>query len=377
MKKLAFGALALLALFPQPALADGGFRLDGETFDDAKVVFDPAGLDRDSPEASARSFLKVLFGLRADAGTELKAGKIQVDHMAKRMGPLLTDDARNDILAESRKMIAAAEKRMGEPHPIKIEVTKKDGDGDQVNLEYKVRYFSVRPCVKCEDKPRPECTECKGKGVVEKEVDEPGRITVKKDGAIWRIKTHQTPCWSCKGKDEPDEDCRICKGTGFREDDMIKGPPPIDGQVDAKLPKKDLSTPEAAFDTFAATLRVLRVEERTMDSRFASAFEEFKKHLLVAAAPPEKPKHDVKAPVRLEVQKQDDGSVWVTYMRADGPEAGEKKKASGRIKLVKVRDSWLVAAFEEKCWSCGYGDEEKKCEKCGGSGFAKVKNPPY
>jgi hypothetical protein len=377
MKTLALAVLAFFAC-AGTALADGGFKVEGDSLENMKLSFDETGLDRSTPEAAAASFLKVVYSVRADARLELRFESLSVAHTEKLLGAFLTDDEKTEVLGALKKRIADLEKTVGDQKPPRIEVTAKDEAAKDLAdvVDFKVHTSSKRPCWKCEEKTDPSCGQCKGSGFVEREDDELVRVTLKKDAEkkdVWRVAHFYTQCWACKGAKQ---ECPNCKNTRFREDDFLKGPPSFD-EVDAKAPKADLSTPEAAFDSLAGALRAVKASELAARTKLKLGFDAFKAFLIDPGYPEaEKRKIDVKAHERLEVTKNEDGSVYVTFARPNEARKGETGPA-GRVKLVKQGDAWKVATFEERCWECGYGGDQKKCGTCNKTGFVKAKDLPY
>src|SRR5438105_4660144 len=100
-RRFVLGALALVAM-AGPALGDGGFRIEGDTLDDVKLVFDSKGLERSSPEASARSLITVMLGMKA-AKLEGRVDALTAEYEARNLHVFLAPEVRAPLVEEHKR----------------------------------------------------------------------------------------------------------------------------------------------------------------------------------------------------------------------------------------------------------------------------------
>ena len=405
MKKLRLAYSVLLALcFAAPATA-GGFKFEGESLEELKLIFDKEGLSRATPEQSLSAVLNMYGFIRGEGRALIKFFRLEA--AIKCFEPVLSAEMLKSNFGRQQQEFKFYKKFKTAMTPVvkvTLKTTKKTSETEAL-IPYAIKTTSKEPCKSCQgEKGKSDCNSCKGEGFKERTRTEKGQGLLLKKDDIWLVKEMRKACYSCKGakactqctsKDpkapplakgqkcwgcKGTKICRDCKGQGFREDNFFRGP-----KLVKDLPKKpefpsegpDLSTPRAVYSHFCDARKMFALARIQFENNAVVAFKEFAMFFHGEYKANESKFNAPKYIFKADSLGADKTDAIIDFERSYG---GDSKGNPYKMQLIKIDNKWTITGFIENCWRCrGSGKDYNKkdpCKKCAGKGLAQMTRIP-
>jgi hypothetical protein len=389
-------------------------RVVGNDLATVKMVFDPAAVDRSTPEGAARAFLLFMANTR-----ELKVGmnRLQLAIQRKVMDPVLTEACKKAIFGAQEKQLTRI-RNATEKSVIKFPAREAQKNGE-VLLSFDMTTRTSISCYACGGSGKREkaaCDTCKASGTYVNNWQRKGQLLLARRKDVWLTRTFFLACWHCKGagkclrfktakpaKTAPGggvppppcsrckdpEKCYLCAGTGRRKQT------PFGSSIGKGVPKPepftaDLSSPRTAFASLGKALRLRTVVRWNMGNRLATSSKAFRKFLLLEPSPLGTSAFSVDSCVLLKLKVLSAAKARIWYRK--GAPASELTKAAaarpnGWVTFERGKDGlWRAGTFHTACSFCkstgktplrpGQQGDQTPCAVCEGAGGMNFKRLP-
>lgn len=362
MKSVSFFMALLLSFFISSSLLwAGGFKIEGDKFENLKMVFDKGDLSLSRAEKAARGYLEIHSKMALDGTIKRALEKVSLKKRKALLSPLLTPEGIKQVFGQEEAFGSLEEKlvpRLKFSYKMEKLAEKKVSSGE-VHLSFRIFLESSQICNYCngttkadagpqKDKP---CAACRATGIQEMNLIQVTKLVLLLLGQEWKIRKVFQVCQEC-----PEGNPKKCPTCHGRKNIPENSPRLLENltQNFPPLPsgKADLSTAEKVVDEFIQRDNLMQTMQIRVIDELAPALNEFFQFffdpsVLSKASPPAYQKITFRLPPAQEVEKGKKllkASLLIekgrTFQRRFTLLQGEGKE-------------WKINRIEDQCWRCG------------------------